>query len=60
MPVIYINGENDPLVPAVDVYRAARETPGSKVKIFKGCKHWSVKEQPKKFCKIVDSVFNDL
>ncbi len=59
MPVIYIIGEKDPLVPLDDIYKAAHENPGSKVEVFKGCKHWSVKEQPKKFCKIVDSVFGD-
>ena len=57
MPVIYIIGEKDPLVPLSDIYKAAEENPNSKVEVFKGCKHWSVKEQPRKFCDIVDSVF---
>ena len=58
MPVIYIIGEKDPLVPLDDLYRAAHESPDSKGEVFKGCKHWSVKEHPKRFCKIVDSVFS--
>ena len=57
MPVVYINGEKDPLVPLNDIYKAARECPNSRVEVFRGCKHWSVKEQPQKFCEIVDSVF---
>ena len=56
MPVIYIIGEKDPLVPMSDIYKAAQENPNSRVEIFKGCKHWSVKEQPWKFCEIVESV----
>lgn len=57
MPVVYIIGEKDPLVPLNDIYKAAKETSDSQVEVFNGCKHWSVKEQPAKFCKIVDSVF---
>ena len=57
MPVVYIIGEKDPLVPLEDIYRAAKETPGSRVYVFRGCKHWSCKERPGKFCKIVESYF---
>ena len=57
MPVIFIIGEKDPLVPLSDIRKAAQENPNSKVEIFKGCKHWSVKEQPQKFCESVDSFF---
>ncbi len=56
MPVVYIIGEKDPLVPLSDIYKAAEESPNSRVEVFKGCKHWSVKEKPRKFCGIVDSV----
>ena len=57
MPVIYIIGEKDPLVPLKDIYKAAKETPNSQVEVFKSCKHWSVKEQPQKFCEIAAGVF---
>ena len=43
MPVVYIIGEKDPLVPLSDIYRAAQENPNSRVEVFRGCKHWSVK-----------------
>ena len=56
-PVIYIIGEKDPLVPLKDIYKAAEETPNSKVAVFKGCKHWSIKERPQRFCRIVETVF---
>ena len=59
MPVIYIIGEKDPLVPLNDIYKAAKENPANRIAVFKGCKHWSVKERPQKFCKIVDSVFTN-
>ncbi len=58
MPVIYIIGEKDPLVPLADICKAAQESANSQVEVFEGCKHWSVKEQPEKFCKIVESVFS--
>ena len=57
MPVIYIIGEKDPLVPMKDIFQAALENPGSRVEVFRGCRHWSVKERPRKFCRVVDSVF---
>ena len=57
MPIIYIIGEKDPLVPLSDIRKAAQENPNSRVEVFMGCKHWSVKEQPGKFCEIVDSVY---
>ena len=57
IPVIYIIGEKDPLVPLNDIYKAAKESPNSQVEVFKGCKHWSVKEQPQKFCEIAAGVF---
>lgn len=56
MPIVYVIGGKDPLVPLSDIYKAAEENPNSRVEVFKGCKHWSVKEQPRKFCEIVDSV----
>ena len=59
-PVIYIIGEKDPLVPLKDIYKAAVETPNSKVAVFKGCKHWSVKERPQRFCRIVETVFSKI
>ena len=57
IPIVYIIGEKDPLVPLSDVYNAAHENPNSRIEVFTGCKHWSVKEQPERFCRIVDSVF---
>ena len=59
MPVVYIIGKKDPLVPLNDIYKVAQETSDSQVEVLNGCKHWSVKEQPAKFCKIVDSVFTN-
>ena len=56
MPVVYVIGEKDPLVPLSDIIKAARETPNSRVEVFKGCKHWSVKEQPRKLCEICESI----
>ena len=56
MPIVYIIGEKDPLVPLSDIYKAAETNPNSRVAVFKGCKHWSVKEQPRKFCKICEDI----
>ena len=57
MPIIYIIGEKDPLVPVKDIERAALENTTSRVHIFKGCKHCVVKEWPQQFCDIINSVF---
>ena len=55
-PIVYIIGDKDPLVPLSDIYKAAETNPNSRVAVFKGCKHWSVKEQPRKFCKICEDI----
>lgn len=54
MPVVFVSGENDPLVPKADVLRAAKAA-GAAAHILKKCKHWSVKEKPQKFCSIVEN-----
>lgn len=57
MPIVYIIGDKDPLVPLKDIYAAARENTHSKVVVFKDCKHWTVRERPQEVCKVIDSVF---
>lgn len=54
MPVIFIQGENDPLVSAEDVRRAANAVKDGKYYELKGCKHWSVREQPEEFIRILE------
>ncbi len=53
MLVALVIGEKDPLVPLRDVQAAHKKLAGSKLYIFEGCKHWTVKEQPERFCQIV-------
>lgn len=55
MPVVFISGEKDTLVPKKDVIKAAKEA-GSRARILKNCKHWSVKEMPEQFCRIVENI----
>lgn len=55
MPVIFINGEKDSLVPMKHLYKIKDLLPNTKIYILKGCKHWSVKEKPKDFFDIVQS-----
>ncbi|MDY3791125.1 MAG: alpha/beta hydrolase [Oscillospiraceae bacterium] len=55
MPVAFVSGEKDPLVPKEDVIRAAKEV-GTEAHILKNCKHWSVKEMPENFCGIVENM----
>lgn len=54
MPVIFIQGENDPLVQAEDVQRAAKLVPVGKYYELEGCKHWSVREKPEEFIRILE------
>lgn len=60
MPVIFINGEKDQLVRAKQSEWAANQVPNGQFYCLKGCKHWSVKEEPAVFYKIVDEACNKL
>lgn len=51
--IVFINGDKDPLVPLKDVIAAAKKTRNNEYYILKDCKHWSVKEQPQEFVKII-------
>lgn len=53
MPIVFVNGDKDPLVPLKHVLAAARRTRTNKCYELKGCKHWSVKERPDEFVKII-------
>lgn len=53
MPVVLISGERDPLVPAGHVIAAQELLPQGKVYILPGCKHWTVREAPEEFCRIL-------
>lgn len=52
MPVIFVTGERDPLVPLKEVQRAARMSKRRCV-VLKSCKHWSVKENSTEFAIIL-------
>ena len=56
MPVAFIQGEKDALVPAEDVRRAAQAVPQGAYYELKGAKHWSVREQPEEFIRILEEV----
>lgn len=54
MPVIFIQGEKDSLVAAEDVKRASKAVPKGTYYELKGCRHWSVREQPEEFIRILE------
>ncbi len=56
MPVVYIAGENDPLVPKSDLENAAVHTPNGRFMMLPDCKHWSVKEMPQTLREMVNSL----
>ena len=58
MPVIFVQGEKDRLVRAEDVQRAAKAVPMGKYYELKGCKHWSVREQPQEFIRLLEEAEN--
>lgn len=60
MPVIFINGECDNLVPIKHLDGIKEMLPNTKVYILKSCKHWSVKEKPDEFFNIVQTNTRDL
>ena len=53
MPVVFVQGEKDPMVKAEDVRRAADAVPSGAYCELAGCKHWSVREQPGEFIRIM-------
>ncbi len=53
LPVVFVTGEKDPLVPLRDIQKAAGRAQSGKLYVLRGCKHWSVKERPREFWRIV-------
>ncbi len=53
MPVVFVQGEKDPMVKAADVKRAADAVPAGAYCELSGCRHWSVREQPAGFIRIL-------
>lgn len=57
MPVVFVHGENDPLVALQDVKQAVQQTPNAQLIVFGNCKHWSVKEKPREFVEVVGAIY---
>ena len=53
MPVIFVVGDKDPLVPYKDAIAAAKRAPYGSFYIMKGCKHWAIKERPYEFVELI-------
>jgi len=54
IPVLFINGEKDPLVKLNDAVKASQSVKNGQLHIMKGCKHWSQKERPEEYTKVID------
>lgn len=52
MPVLFVQGEKDPLVPLAAVQQAAANC-GAALHLMKGCRHWAPKERPEEFVSAV-------
>ena len=55
MPVLFVHGELDPLVPVSHLDGVKELLPHGDICILKGCKHWSVKERPEEFVRLIQS-----
>lgn len=55
MPVLFINGERDSLVKVNDVAKASQNVKNGQLHIMKGCKHWSQKERPEEYVKVINT-----
>ena len=55
MPVLFVNGELDPLVPVRHLDGVMELLPHGDICILKGCKHWPVKERPEEFVRLIQS-----
>lgn len=53
MPVLIVNGENDPGVPLRFAVAASKVIKSSELYIMEGCKHWAQKERPEEFCRVL-------
>jgi len=60
MPVLFINGEKDSLVKLKDVTKASQSVKNGQLHIMKGCKHWSQKERPEEYVKVIDTFITEL
>lgn len=60
MPVLFINGEKDPLVKVADAKKASQSVQNGKLHIMKGCKHWSQKERPEEYVEATDKFITEL
>jgi len=55
MPVLFLNGEKDPLVPAKASKAASDAAPLGELHIMAGCRHWPQKERPEEYVRVVNS-----
>ena len=53
MPVIFIHGDKDPLVPVSDIYNIVNLCPKGQIHVLKGCKHWPVRERPEEISMVI-------
>ena len=53
MPVIFIHGEKDPLVPVKDIFKVVNLCPKGQIHVLKGCKHWPVRERPEEISMVI-------
>ncbi len=56
MPVIFVIGDKDPLVPYKDAIAASKHAPYGSFYIMNGCKHWAIRERPYEFVELVHNV----
>ncbi len=56
MPVIFVVGDKDPLVPYKAAITASKHAPYGSFYVMKGCKHWAIKERPHEFVELVHNV----
>jgi pimeloyl-ACP methyl ester carboxylesterase len=52
-PTLFVNGSEDRLVTATAAREAQRLTPNAKLYILEGCAHWSQREKPDEFNRVV-------
>lgn len=60
MPILFINGEKDTLVTVKVAEKASQSVKNGQLHIMKGCKHWSMKERPEEYVKVVGEFVSGL
>lgn len=60
VPTLFFHGDRDPGVPLADSQNAVKLIEDAKLHVMRNCKHWSQKERPEEYCRVLQDFINQL